>query len=164
MVVGLEAIVELIVGGAIRSEEAQSGGETGTLKTQVEARARAQIAAGTAIPIPADRLAAFEKASLPFPLTGSARSFAFIGEGSTLSIEQRIALGILQRAGPDPRFSPSFTVQRRARSLPLGQIVGRPPGGTSLSDRLRLRDGNLRRTLEHGRRNWRSILTGRTVA
>jgi len=159
MVVGLEAIVQLVIEGGLRAEEAQTGGETGGLKSQIEARARAQIAAGTAIPIPADRLAAFEKASLPFPLTGAARRFAFIGEGSTLSIAQQVALGILPEAGPDPRFSPSFTVQRGARSIPLGQIVGRPPGGSSLSDRLRLRDGNIRRTPFHGRRNWRELLS-----
>ena len=156
----LKGIVDLIVQGGIKAEEAQTGGETGTLKTQVEARARAQIAAGTAIPIPADRLAAFEKASLPFPLTGSARRFAFIGEGSTLNIEQRIALGILQRAGPDPRFSPGFTLGAGPRSVPLSQNVGRPPGGSSLSERLRLRNGNIRRAPFDGRRNWRQLLTG----
>lgn len=152
------ALVELVVGAGVIAATAP-GKES--LKKQVEARARQQIASGTAIPIPPERLAAFQQATLPFPLTGQARKFAFIGEGSTLSIAQRIALGILQEAGPDPRFSPSFTLQRGPRSAALSQFVPPLRVATSLSERLRLRNGNLRRTPFHGRRNWRELLAGR---
>jgi len=160
----IEAIVtflaEEIIGGAVRAEEAQTGGSTGTLKTVVAQRAAAQIAAGTAIPIPADRLAAFELASGPFPLTGQSRRFAFVGEGSTLTIAQRVALGILQEAGPDPRFSPHFSLQSSARVPSLSQLVGRQTGGPSLSDRLRTQDGNLGLLAGFRRPDWPELLTG----
>ncbi len=151
------ALTEFVISQGIVAATAK-GKES--LKAQVQARAASQIAAGTAVPIPPGRLAAFEAASAPFPVTGQARQFVFVGPGSTLTIAQQVALGFLPVAGPDPRFSPSFSLQQGPRSVPLSQFSPAAPSGSSLSERLRLSDGNLRRTLEHGRRNWRELLTG----